>query len=59
MNCYRQFNVDNSKLNLSAMDQARKLTFSDYIRPPCIFKQYIAILSRVSDSVQCRRGLHF
>ena len=34
MNCYRHFNVDSTKLNISATDQARKSKFSEYFYLP-------------------------
>ena len=51
-----RFNVDVMKLYISALGHDRKLKFS-------LFYVYLLsinqISSRSSDSVQCRRGLHF
>ena len=53
--CSRHFNADNMKVNISAMDHARKLTFSSYTG---IYKQNVSLSLRLSDSVHCRRVLY-
>ena len=40
MNCYRHFNVHIIKLYISALDQARKLKFRNYIHLPSINKMF-------------------
>ena len=57
MNC---FNVDIIKLYISALDEARKLKFRYCVNLPFIncYKN-VAMSLRLSDSVQCGKGLYF
>ena len=45
-------------LYIAASDHARKLKFSNYVKP-AIYKQNVSISLLLSDSLQCRRGLYF
>ena len=53
------FNVDILKLDILALGHARKLKFSSYVHLPSMNQLNITISSLLSDSVQCRRDLHF
>ena len=55
MHCYRRFNVDIMKLDISDLDYARKLKLSNNAHLPSI---NVSISLSLSDSLQYRRGLY-